>query len=101
VSSFAEPPDLDLGDGHHLWWIRVDGVVVGAQYDHPSGTQRPTETGRCAGTFWLDTPEARAKTSGARPRWQVASMDPFTISPSLLCSCGDHGFIQGGKWVRC
>lgn len=26
--------------------------------------------------------------------------EPLTLSPSLLCkTCGDHGFIRGGKWV--
>lgn len=31
--------------------------------------------------------------------WQVQSWDPLTISPSVLCSCGDHGFIREGRWV--
>jgi len=32
--------------------------------------------------------------------WDVQSWDPLTISPSVLCSCGDHGFIREGRWVR-
>lgn len=32
--------------------------------------------------------------------WEVQSLDPLTISPSLLCrSCGSHGFIRQGVWV--
>lgn len=31
--------------------------------------------------------------------WQVESWDPLTISPSVLCSCGDHGFIRQGRWL--
>ena len=32
--------------------------------------------------------------------WTVESLDPLTISPSVGCGlCGDHGFIQGGRWV--
>jgi hypothetical protein len=31
--------------------------------------------------------------------WEVQSFEPLTCSPSLLCSCGDHGFIQNGRWV--
>jgi len=31
--------------------------------------------------------------------WTVESWEPLTISPSLLCKCGDHGFIREGKWV--
>ena len=31
--------------------------------------------------------------------WQVQNFEPFTCSPSLLCGCGDHGFIRAGKWI--
>jgi hypothetical protein len=34
-----------------------------------------------------------------RTVWQVQSWDPLTISPSIGCHCGDHGFIQEGRWV--
>jgi len=33
--------------------------------------------------------------------WQVVSLDPLHIEPSLLCSCGNHGFIRNGKWEPC
>lgn len=30
----------------------------------------------------------------------VLSMEPLTITPSILCGeCGMHGFITEGKWV--
>lgn len=32
--------------------------------------------------------------------WDVQSWNPLTLSPSVLCSCGDHGFIREGRWVR-
>lgn len=32
--------------------------------------------------------------------WSVESRDPLTMSPSLLCSCGDHGWIRDGRWQR-
>ena len=44
--------------------------------------------------------------------WDVFSLDPLHISPSLLCgsklyrsghpdeTCGDHGFIRVGRWVK-
>jgi hypothetical protein len=33
-------------------------------------------------------------------RWQVHSMNPLDLSPSLLCGrCGTHGFIRAGRWV--
>lgn len=27
------------------------------------------------------------------------SYEPLTVSPSLLCRCGFHGFIREGRWV--
>lgn len=39
-------------------------------------------------------------TKGDGPKWKVESLEPLTISPSLLCKvCGHHGFIRQGKWV--
>lgn len=29
----------------------------------------------------------------------LESVDPLTISPSLLCVGCIHGFVRGGKWV--
>lgn len=37
---------------------------------------------------------------GASHGHQLLSADPLTISPSLLCRCGDHGFIENGKWRK-
>lgn len=35
-----------------------------------------------------------------RDGWDVLSVEPLTLSPSLLCRvCGHHGFITNGKWV--
>lgn len=35
-----------------------------------------------------------------RDGWDVLSVNPLTLSPSLLCrACGHHGFIREGKWV--
>lgn len=32
--------------------------------------------------------------------WDVLSVNPLTLSPSLLCkACGHHGFIRQGRWV--
>lgn len=34
--------------------------------------------------------------------WRVESLEPLTLSPSLLCtSCGLHGFVRNGAWVSC
>jgi hypothetical protein len=53
--------------------------------------------GHCEGAITFDVPVARAHLSG--PYWTVESWDPLTLSPSLLCHCGDHGFIKQGRWV--
>jgi hypothetical protein len=34
-----------------------------------------------------------------RARWVLHSLDPLHIEPSLLCGCGNHGWIRDGKWV--
>lgn len=39
-----------------------------------------------------------ANRGGAADGHQLVSADPLTISPSLLCRCGDHGFVENGKW---
>jgi len=31
--------------------------------------------------------------------WQLLSRDPLTLQPSILCDCGDHGFITHGRWI--
>jgi hypothetical protein len=32
--------------------------------------------------------------------WQVESLDPLTLRPSLLCNtCNHHGFIRQGQWA--
>lgn len=34
------------------------------------------------------------------PTWEVGSLDPLTLSPSLACTnCAHHGFIRDGRWV--
>lgn len=35
-----------------------------------------------------------------RPVWQVATLEPLTLSPSISCkACGHHGYIRAGRWV--
>jgi len=51
----------------------------------------------CTGVITFDSNIAREIFDG--PFWQVDSWYPLTLSPSLLCHCGDHGYIKNGKWV--
>lgn len=105
--------DIDLGDDHALrftcWdpdlklnpkWahladlIREQGGRYGAIVSH-----KKTDGSECEGGITFDTDLARANGTKA-PLWKVESWEPLTLSPSLLCNCGDHGFIRNGKWVR-
>lgn len=88
--------DLDLGDGHWLDWSEYEGVRCGGVIVH---TSTKTESGFCAGSFWIKgaTPSPWA----ASAQWDLTGPDTApTLSPSFLCHCGDHGWIQNGKWVR-
>ena len=84
-------PDLELNpDLAHLAGqlpVRVTGIVT---HKLPGG-------GDCEGAITFDSEIARAHFKG--PFWTVESWEPLTLSPSLLCHCGDHGFIRGGRWV--
>lgn len=86
---------IDIGCGVEIEFAEYKGVVVGINEWHPD-KRDPTK--RCCGFVFFDVPtEARCQ---GTPVWQVASLDPLTLSPSLLCrGCGNHGFIKNGKWV--
>jgi hypothetical protein len=70
----------------------------------------------CMGGIQFDTPGVRAVNAASKahclkvgipyvgdpPHWQLISLHPLHVEPSLLCKmdkCGDHGFIRGGRWV--
>lgn len=98
---------LDLGHDHSLefycWkpdrhlnpqYSDVPDVErYGAIIDHglPDGS-------RCRGHITFDGPIQRQHQSN-RTFWQVHAWEPLTLSPSIGCRCGDHGFIREGKWV--
>lgn len=77
------------------------------------GHVRPDDGAYCEGAIIFDSSTMR-RLNPARPRWQVLSWEPLTLTPSLLCKarrfgpdgpipgteCGDHGFIRGGRWER-
>jgi hypothetical protein len=86
---------LDLGHDVQLdfeGW--ADHERARFDYTHP----RPEGNGRCAGGGWLDLPGVAEAFPGA-PRWTVEAWEPLTLSPSLLCGCGHHGFVRNGAWV--
>src|SRR5215213_283197 len=100
---------IDLGEGHTCEFAQwapdrdlnphVADVPDEPRYALLIHHQNPAGEG-CAGmvTFAGDV---QRRVEPDRPNvWDVQSWDPLTISPSVLCSCGDHGFIREGRWVR-
>lgn len=105
------PDAIDLGGGH---WARLfregedlngqpDGVAMGPTagffHVHPSkgGADIP-EGEPCAGTVTFGDP---GYDSTGRAHWQLHSLDPLHVEPSILCSCGRHGFVRNGRWQEC
>lgn len=89
--------DLDLGDDHSLRFASYkDDPRAGADVHHkkPDGTDCVGWISFAGGAWARDfqTPIAT---------WEVVSWEPLTLTPSIACrTCGDHGHITEGKWVR-
>lgn len=90
-------PWEDIGHGVSIQRFGADegfedppGFVI----RHPDmGGRKGSEPGAfCYGTVMY-------KTAGRPHGWTLESKEPLTVSPSVLCSCGHHGFVRDGKWV--
>jgi hypothetical protein len=79
-----------VGSGIELQIMLAGKVEVGAFMSHPVATASK----RCGGTLWFNVPEAPEG-----PKWDVIKRSPLTLTPSIACSCGMHGFVTDGKWV--
>ncbi|MDE2101836.1 MAG: hypothetical protein KGL39_31610 [Patescibacteria group bacterium] len=97
----AEANGLNLGSGHWLRWMssmqgekRIGGTII-----HPAGPNATSEGGYCMGGVMFAGTQYAQDHADEHAFWQVTSYEPLTISPSVLCGCGDHGFIRDGKWV--
>ena len=112
MSGIRNEHDIDIGEGHWLRYtswapddlpanrehfgfplpnVEKAGAIVG--HKKPDGSE-------CWGHVHFAIPEV-LKAFDASHCWQVDSWDPLTLSPSILClTCGDHGYIRGGRWVR-
>lgn len=110
---------VDLGHAHRLKFFgwspdrdlnpQYEGIpdekISGAIIDHPSkggdykGVDEPCAGAITFDTFAMRTLNDRQAPEHQRPLWSVLSLEPLTITPSVLCSCGDHGFITNGQWV--
>jgi hypothetical protein len=104
--------DLDLGWKHTLRWsvwdpdlqLNPDLTKFADEYPARIGaivTHRD-EGDWCDGFLFFDVPMAHQFNSAreeGKHYWQVESWDPLTLSPSIKCHCGDHGFVRQGRWV--
>ena len=94
-ADFTLDEPLDIGSGVTVTVYRVDGQPYGLceMHKHPNG-------GNCSGFVRFDTEVGRRVFGDASPRWKVESLEPLTLSPSILCrTCGHHGYVRSGKWV--
>lgn len=100
----------ELSHGHvfepFIWDADAAGLP-GKQDDWVGGLIRhPMPDGStCTASILFDTPRARVykkHSDGDKCQfWGVTSLDPLDINPSLVCHCGDHGFIREGRWIPC
>lgn len=73
-------------------WRGHDPAGLVEQHDRADGG------GRCQGSIMFALPGVAEAFPGVSV-WQVESLEPLTLSPSLLCTrCGHHGWIRGGRW---
>lgn len=90
---------IDIGGGHEIEFvIHKDDMRAGINDYHLTAEGKP-----CMGfvSFTGGAWSNEFKWSPSHQSWDVHSWEPLTITPSLLCrSCGDHGHITNGKWVK-
>ena len=97
----------DIGHGHSIAWTswRPDREL-NPQYSHLQDVERygllvkhsNSDGNPCMGGVVFEGPVADEVSPDAQ-KWAVESWMPLTLSPSLLCSCGDHGFLREGQWI--
>lgn len=110
-------PDLDLGHDHYGWWAswKPDRKLNPQYNDLPDVEHamltighRNGRTGEpCFGAVTLKQ-NSRYDDLHQGHVWDVLSMEPLHLEPSVLCKaptgdgvCGDHGYIRGGRWEAC
>jgi hypothetical protein len=78
----------DIGHDVQIEVRHVGDELHGVAYMH----KRPDTGAQCEG--WADCKPVW------KDGWDVVSLEPLTLSPSLACrACGHHGFIRDGKWT--
>lgn len=104
------PHLIDIGSGVQIRYTSWGPhEKVGLIEYHPCagggcrGGNLPDSSTLCGGGVLFDLPGVR-EAFPERTLWQVQSLEPLTISPSLQCGCKGcthHGYIVDGRWRPC
>lgn len=101
VSYFAwKPDDLPANReryGTPLPRVERAGLII-RHRSQKKDSPYSDAAGWCHGAIHFDIPEMFLMRDKG-PWWKVEQWEPLTLSPSLLCRCGDHGYIRNGVWV--
>lgn len=104
----SQPHDLGHGFSYRTFTERGSTESTGLIISGPAGPNckhKGIAAGadgeeQCAGSVNF-TNSGIGRREG-RPLWTVEQREPLTITPSILCGCGDqHGFIRGGRYEPC
>lgn len=99
LPGYAEP-DVWLDDNNALELVRWKDETEPYQALWWHRSARPDAPHVwCLGSVRWRIPPAPEHFPADSVVWDLVSWEPLTISPSLLCSCGAHGFIRDSKWV--
>lgn len=97
---------IDLGNNHsYSFYSWAPDRELNPQYEGIPDVSKAgliinhlTSEGRqCSGAVLFEG-EIQQKLFPERDKWKVENWNPLTLSPSILCSCGDHGYIREGRW---
>jgi hypothetical protein len=92
VMEHRESEIIDIGNDVSIRFLYNDDYLWGIDYWHNciNGLRVP------------DYIPIKGQDRQCEDHWDLVSIDPFTIAPSLLCRrCGHHGFIENGRWRIC
>lgn len=96
---FVPPADaVALDDGHKIVFAEYQGETAGINEWH----KKPDGAWCCGwvafnGSAWARGFQGVPDWQG----WDVVQREPLTLTPSILCrSCGSHGHITNGQWVK-
>jgi len=97
VRDEREPAKRTMPDGTPCWCVSDEAPHEGWIHAPVCESLRAWMDLRCVGSVNVDPHFA-----GERPIWTMSGSlegGDLTLSPSVLCSDGFHGFVRDGKWV--